>query len=181
MFVILAGITLNAVIGEDGIILQAKDTKNMITNETTYDNQQLAALQNELKDNSVYSGIGIIPGTDTGGGSEGGKNGSSGGGRGNSGGGNTNTGGNNNSSGGITEGGTAQDPTIRVLEGEEIAASFYRSDVTIEIYTQDKSQKIKYILTTTVDEINNELYPSGLVKEIDIENGGTLTFTKDGE
>ena len=77
---ILAGITLNAVIGEDGIIFQAKDTKNMITNETEYDEQQLAGLQNELKDNELYSGIGIIPGTDTGGSSEGGENGSSGGG-----------------------------------------------------------------------------------------------------
>ena len=73
MLVILAGITLNAVIGEDGIIFQAKDTKNMITNETEYDNQQLAALQNELRDNELYTGIGIIPGTDTGGSSEGGK------------------------------------------------------------------------------------------------------------
>ena len=77
---ILAGITLNAVIGEDGIIFQAKDTKNMITNETTYDNEQLAALQNELRDNGLYSGIGIIPGTDTGGSSEGGESGSGGGG-----------------------------------------------------------------------------------------------------
>ncbi len=64
VLIILAGITLNAVIGEDGIILQAKNTKNLITNETTYDNQQLAQLQNELKDNGLYSGIGIIPGTD---------------------------------------------------------------------------------------------------------------------
>ncbi len=64
MLIILAGITLNAVIGENGIILQAKDTKNLITNETTYDNAQLAQLQNELKDNGLYSGIGIIPGTD---------------------------------------------------------------------------------------------------------------------
>ena len=64
VLIILAGITLNAVIGENGIILQAKDTKNLITNETTYDNQQLAQLQNELKDNGLYSGIGIIPGTD---------------------------------------------------------------------------------------------------------------------
>ena len=39
VLVILAGITLNAVIGEDGIIFQAKDTKNMITNETEYDNE----------------------------------------------------------------------------------------------------------------------------------------------
>ena len=38
VLIILAGITLNAVIGENGIILQAKDTKNLITNETTYDN-----------------------------------------------------------------------------------------------------------------------------------------------
>ena len=75
MLIILAGITLNAVIGENGIILQAKNTKNLVTNETTYDNQQLAQLQNELKDNGLYSGIGIIPGTDTGGGSEGGENG----------------------------------------------------------------------------------------------------------
>ena len=177
---ILAGITLNAVIGEDGIIFQAKDTKNMITNETEYDNQQLAALQNELRDNQLYTGIGIIPGTDTGGSSEGGENGSSGGGNqggSNSGGTNTNTGG----SDGSMIGGDAVPPTITVLEGEEIAASFFRSDVTIQIATTDKTLKIKYILTTTVDEINNELYPSGLIKEIDIENGGTLTFTKDGE
>ena len=183
MLIILAGITLNAVIGEDGIIFQAKDTKNMITNETAYDNKQLAQLQNELKDNSIYSGIGIIPGTDTGGSSEGGESGSGGTGGG-SGSGDTNTGG--SGSGGTTGGGTvsgenAQQPTIQVLEGEEIAASFYRSDITIQISTTDKTQKIKYILTTTVDEINNELYPSGLVKEIDIANGGTLTFTKDGE
>ena len=78
-------------------------------------------------------------------------------------------------------GGDAVPPTITVLEGEEIAASFFRSDVTIQIATTDKTLRIKYILTTTVDEINNELYPSGLIKEIDIENGGTLTFTKDGE
>ena len=177
---ILAGITLNAVIGEDGIIFQAKDTKNMITNETKYDNQQLAALQNELRDNQLYTGIGIIPGTDTGGSSEGGENGSSGGGNqggSNSGGTNTNTGG----SDGSLIGGDAVPPTITVLEGEEIAASFFRSDVTIQIATTDKTLRIKYILTTTVDEINNELYPSGLIKEIDIENGGTLTFTKDGE
>ena len=180
MLVILAGITLNAVIGEDGIIFQAKDTKNMITNETEYDNQQLAALQEELKDNDLYTGIGIIPGTDTGGSSEGGENGSSGGGNqegSNSGGTNTNTGG----SDGSMIGGDAVPPTITVLEGEEIAASFFRSDVTIQIATTDKTLRIKYILTTTVDEINNELYPSGLIKEIDIENGGTLTFTKDGE
>ena len=180
VLVILAGITLNAVIGEDGIIFQAKDTKNMITNETEYDEQQLAGLQNELKDNELYSGIGIIPGTDTGGSSEGGENGSSGGGNqggSNSGGTNTNTGG----SDGSMIGGDAVPPTITVLEGEEIAASFFRSDVTIQIATTDKTLRIKYILTTTVDEINNELYPSGLIKEIDIENGGTLTFTKDGE
>ena len=180
MLVILAGITLNAVIGEDGIIFQAKDTKNMITNETEYDNQQLAALQEELRDNQLYTGIGIIPGTDTGGSSEGGENGSSGGGNqvgSNSGGTNTNTGG----SDGSMIGGDAVSPTITVLEGEEIAASFFRSDVTIQIATTDKTLRIKYILTTTVDEINNELYPSGLIKEIDIENGGTLTFTKDGE
>ena len=180
VLVILAGITLNAVIGEDGIIFQAKDTKNMITNETEYDNQQLAALQNELRDNQLYTGIGIIPGTDTGGSSEGGENGSSGGGNqggSNSGGTNTNTGG----SDGSLIGGDAVPPTITVLEGEEIAASFFRSDVTIQIATTDKTLRIKYILTTTVDEINNELYPSGLIKEIDIENGGTLTFTKDGE
>ena len=181
VLVILAGITLNAVIGEDGIIFQAKDTKNMITNETEYDNEQLAALQNELRDNQLYTGIGIIPGTDTGGSSEGGESGSGGsGGSGNQGGGggtNTNTGG----SDGELVGGDAVAPTIRVIEGEEIAASFYRSDVTVQISTYDKTQKIKYILTTTVDEINDELYPSGLIKEIDIENGGTLTFTKDGE
>ena len=180
MLVILAGITLNAVIGEDGIIFQAKDTKNMITNETEYDNEQLAALQEELRDNQLYTGIGIIPGTDTGGSSEGGENGSSGGGNqggSNSGGTNTNTGG----SDGSLIGGDAVPPTITVLEGEEIAASFFRSDVTIQIATTDKTLRIKYILTTTVDEINNELYPSGLIKEIDIENGGTLTFTKDGE
>ena len=177
---ILAGITLNAVIGEDGIIFQAKDTKNMITNETEYDNQQLAGLQNELKDNQLYTGIGIIPGTDTGGSSEGGESGS--GGSGNQGG--SNTGGTNTNTGGSDGsmiGGDAVPPTITVLEGEEIAASFFRSDVTIQIATTDKTLKIKYILTTTVDEINNELYPSGLIKEIDIENGGTLTFTKDGE
>ena len=180
VLVILAGITLNAVIGEDGIIFQAKDTKNMITNETEYDNEQLAALQNELKDNDLYTGIGIIPGTDTGGSSEGGESGSGGSGNqggSNSGGTNTNTGG----SDGSMIGGDAVPPTITVLEGEEIAASFFRSDVTIQIATTDKTLRIKYILTTTVDEINNELYPSGLIKEIDIENGGTLTFTKDGE
>ena len=184
MLVILAGITLNAVIGEDGIIFQAKDTKNMITNETEYDNEQLAALQEELKDNELYSGIGIIPGTDTGGSSEGGESGSGGTGGtggdqggGSTGGTNTNTGG----SDGSLIGGDAVPPTITVLEGEEIAASFFRSDVTIQIATTDKTLRIKYILTTTVDEINNELYPSGLIKEIDIENGGTLTFTKDGE
>ena len=184
MLVILAGITLNAVIGEDGIIFQAKDTKNMITNETEYDEQQLAGLQNELRDNELYSGIGIIPGTDTGGSSEGGESGSGGqgGGSGNQGG--SNTGGTNTNTGsseGELVGEDAVAPTIRVIEGEEIAASFFRSDVTVQISTYDKTQKIKYILTTTVDEINNELYPSGLIKEIDIENGGTLTFTKDGE
>ena len=183
VLVILAGITLNAVIGEDGIIFQAKDTKNMITNETEYDNQQLAALQNELRDNELYTGIGIIPGTDTGGSSEGGESGSGGsGGSGNQGG--SNTGGTNTNTGGSDGsmiGGDAVPPTITVLEGEEIAASFFRSDVTIQIATTDKTLRIKYILTTTVDEINNELYPSGLIKEIDIENGGTLTFTKDGE
>ncbi len=183
VLVILAGITLNAVIGEDGIIFQAKDTKNMITNETDYDNEQLAALQNELRDNELYTGIGIIPGTDTGGSSEGGESGSGGsGGSGNQGG--SNTGGTNTNTGGSDGsmiGGDAVPPTITVLEGEEIAASFFRSDVTIQIATTDKTLRIKYILTTTVDEINNELYPSGLIKEIDIENGGTLTFTKDGE
>ena len=193
MLIILAGITLNAVIGEDGIILQAKNTKNLVTNETTYDNQQLAQLQNELKDNGLYSGIGIIPGTDTGGSSEGGENGT-GGGHTNSGG-QTNSGSStnentstgrpvdpnkNNQTGGVT-GETAQDPTIRVLEGEEVAASFYRSDVTLQILTQDKTQRIKYILTTTVKEVQDELYPSGLIRELDIENGGTLTLTKDGE
>ncbi len=192
MLIILAGITLNAVIGEDGIILQAKNTKNLITNETTYDNQQLAQLQNELKDNGLYSGIGIIPGTDTGGGSEGGENGThtNQGGQTNSGGqgeSNNSQGGTiinpnkNNQAGGEISGETAQDPTIRVLDGEQIAASFYRSDVTAQILTQDKTQRIKYVLTTTVPEINDELYPSGLVREIDIENGGTLTFTKNGE
>ena len=193
VLIILAGITLNAVIGENGIILQAKDTKNLITNETTYDNAQLAQLQNELKDNGLYSGIGIIPGTDTGGGSEGGENGTGGGhtnsgGQTNSGSGtneNTSTGrpvdpNKNNQTGGVT-GETAQDPTIRVLEGEEVAASFYRSDVTLQILTQDKTQRIKYILTTTVKEVQDELYPSGLIRELDIENGGTLTLTKDGE
>ncbi len=139
----------------------------------------------------MYSGIGIIPGTDTGGGSEGGENGIGGGNQGGNSGGNpdlnSNTGGRpvdpnkNNQTGGEVSGETAQDPSIKVLEGEEIAASFYRSDVTIQIFTQDKSQRIKYILTTTVPDINNELYPSGLVRELDIENGGTLTFTKDGE
>jgi len=191
VLIILAGITLNAVIGENGIILQAKDTKNLITNETTYDNAQLAQLQNELKDNGLYSGIGIIPGTDIGGSSEGGENGIGGGNQGGNSGGNpnlnSNTGGRpvdpnkNNQTGGEVSGETAQDPSIKVLEGEEIAASFYRSDVTIQIFTQDKTQRIKYILTTTVPDINNELYPSGLVRELDIENGGTLTFTKDGE
>ena len=187
MLIILAGITLNAVIGENGIILQAKDTKNLITNETTYDNAQLAQLQNELKDNGLYSGIGIIPGTDTGGSSEGGENGihTNQGGQTNSGSGTNNPGtlvniGNNQQTGPII-GGDAQDPIIRVLDGEQVAASFYRSDVTIQIYTHDKTQRIKYILTTTVPEINNELYPSGLVRELDIENGGTLTFTKNGE
>ncbi len=193
MLIILAGITLNAVIGENGIILQAKNTKNLVTNETAYDNQQLAQLQNELKDNGLYSGIGIIPGTDTGGSSEGGENGT-GGGHTNSGG-QTNSGSStnentstgrpvdpnkNNQTGGVT-GETAQDPTIRVLEGEEVAASFYRSDVTLQILTQDKTQRIKYILTTTVKEVQDELYPSGLIRELDIENGGTLTLTKDGE
>ena len=179
VLIILAGITLNAVIGENGIILQAKDTKNLITNETTYDNAQLAQLQNELKDNGLYSGIGIIPGTDTGGGSEGGENGT-----------HTNQGGTNNpgtlvntnnSQTGPVIGGDAQDPIIRVIEGEQVAASFYRSDVTLQIYTEDKTQRIKYILTTTVPEINDELYPSGLVRELDIENGGTLTIKKNGE
>ncbi len=184
----MIGITLNAVIGENGIILQAKNTKNLVTNETTYDNQQLAQLQNELKDNGLYSGIGIIPGTDTGGGSEGGENGThtNQGGQTNSNSINTNNPGTlvntgNNQQTGPIIGGDAQDPIIRVLDGEQVAASFYRSDVTLQIYTQDKTQRIKYILTTTVSEINNELYPSGLVKELDIENGGTLTFTKDGE
>ena len=188
MLIILAGITLNAVIGENGIILQAKNTKNLVTNETTYDNQQLAQLQNELKDNGLYSGIGIIPGTDTGGGSEGGENGThtNQGGQTNSNSINTNNPGTlvntgNNQQTGPIIGGDAQDPIIRVLDGEQVAASFYRCDVTLQIYTQDKTQRIKYILTTTVSEINNELYPSGLVKELDIENGGTLTFTKDGE
>ena len=206
MLIILAGITLNAVIGENGIILQAKDTKNLITNEITYDNQQLAQLQNELKDNGLYSGIGIIPGTDTGGGSEGGENGIGGGNQGGqtNQGSNTNTGTGGNSSGGDSQnqnatvkpintqnqnpgggtlvgGKTDEDPLIYVVSGEEIAASFYQSDVTIQIYTNDRSKKIKYILTTTVDAITNELYPSGLVRELDIENGGTLTFTKDGE
>jgi len=188
VLIILAGITLNAVIGENGIILQAKNTKNLVTNETTYDNQQLAQLQNELKDNGLYSGIGIIPGTDTGGGSEGGENGThtNQGGQTNSNSINTNNPGTlvntgNNQQTGPIIGGDAQDPIIRVLDGEQVAASFYRSDVTLQIYTQDKTQRIKYILTTTVSEINNELYPSGLVKELDIENGGTLTFTKDGE
>ncbi len=206
MLIILAGITLNAVIGENGIILQAKDTKNLITNEITYDNQQLAQLQNELKDNGLYSGIGIIPGTDTGGGSEGGENGIGGGNQGGqtNQGSNTNTGTEGNSSGGDSQnqnatvkpintqnqnpgggtlvgGKTDEDPLIYVVSGEEIAASFYQSDVTIQIYTNDRSKKIKYILTTTVDAITNELYPSGLVRELDIENGGTLTFTKDGE
>ena len=67
MLIILAGITLNAVIGENGIILQAKDTKNLITNETNYDIEKLGKLQNELNYNGLYSGIGIIPGTDNGG------------------------------------------------------------------------------------------------------------------
>jgi len=197
VLIILAGITLNAVIGQDGIIFQAKDTKNMVANETQYDNQQLAQLQDELKDNQLYSGIGIIPGTDIGGPSEGGEQGNSHGG-GNQGGTGTNTGGsggtntnenistgkpvtNQNQGGGQVSGETAQDPTIKVLEGEEVAAAFYRSDVTIQIFTQDKTQKIKYVLTSTVDAINNELYPSGLIRELDIENGGTLTLTKDGE
>ena len=191
----MAGITLNAVIGENGIILQAKETKNLVTNETTYDNAQLAQLQNELKDNGLYSGIGIIPGTDIGGSSEGGENGIGGGG--NQGGSGTNQGGQggsnnsqggtiinnnrNNQAGGEVSGENVQDPTIKVLDGEQIASSFYRSDVTAQILTVDKSQKIKYVLTTTVPEINDELYPSGLVREIDIENGGTLTFTKNGE
>ena len=88
--------------------------------------------------------------------------------------------GNNQQTGPIV-GGDAQDPIIKVIEGEQVAASFYRSDVTIQIYTEDRTQKIKYILSTTVADINDLLYPSGLVKELDIENGGTLTFTKDGE
>ncbi len=135
----------------------------------------------------MYSGIGIIPGTDTGGGSEGGENGThtNQGGT-NQGSANTNNPGTlvntgNNQQTGPIIGGDAQDPIIRVLDGEQVAASFYRSDVTLQIYTQDKTQRIKYILTTTVPEINNELYPSGLVRELDIENGGTLTFTKNGE
>ena len=195
MLVILAGITLNAVIGEDGIIFQAKDTKNMITNETTYDNEQLAALQNELRDNGLYSGIGIIPGTDTGGSSEGGESGSGGGGNqggnqeGGSGNENTggnqegsgNTGGNNEQGGGVVVGGNAVPPTITVIDGNEIASGCYDGDVTVQLWTADKTLKIKYILNTTVDEINDELYPSGLVRELEIENGGTLTFTKDGE
>jgi len=213
VLIILAGITLNAVIGENGIILQAKDTKNLITNETTYDNAQLAQLQNELKDNGLYSGIGIIPGTDTGGGSEGGENGIGGGGNNQGGqtnqGGNTNTGTGDNTNtgsggsdtntsantkpidknslnldpggGALVGGKTDEDPFFYVVSGEEIAASFYQSDVTIQIFTNDRTKKIKYILTTTVTEISNELYPSGLVRELDIENGGTLTFTKDGE
>ncbi len=173
--------------------MQAKDTKNLIANETTYDNAQLAQLQNELKDNGLYSGIGIIPGTDTGGGSEGGENGThtnqggSGTNQGGQGGSNNSQGGTiinpnkNNQAGGEVSGENVQDPTIKVLDGEQIASSFYRSDVTAQILTVDKSQKIKYVLTTTVPEINDELYPSGLVREIDIENGGTLTFTKNGE
>ena len=193
VLIILAGITLNAVIGENGIILQAKETKNLVTNETTYDNAQLAQLQNELKDNGLYSGIGIIPGTDTGGGSEGGENGIGGGNQGGQinsggqGGSNNSQGGTiinpnkNNQAGGEVSGENVQDPTIKVLDGEQIASSFYRSDVTAQILTVDKTQKIKYVLTTTVPEINDELYPSGLVREIDIENGGTLTFTKNGE
>ncbi len=202
VLIILAGITLNAVIGENGIILQAKETKNLVTNETTYDNAQLAQLQNELKDNGLYSGIGIIPGTDTGGGSEGGENGTHTNQGGTNQGSNTNTGTGNNSGGGDSQnqnatvrpsqnqdpgggtlvgGKTDEDPLIYVVSGEEIAASFYQSDVTIQIYTNDRTKKIKYILTTTVPEISNELYPSGLVRELDIENGGTLTFTKDGE
>jgi len=191
VLIILAGITLNAVIGEKGIIFQAKDTKNMVANETKYDNKQLSQLQDELKDDQLYSGIGIIPGTDIGGPSEGGEQGNSHGG-GNQGGsgtnqGGTNTGGNPSSpnvdigGGGQVPGETAQDPTIYVLSGEEIAASVYRSDVTLQIATQDKTQKIKYILSTTVDEINNTLYPNGFVRELDIENGGTITLTRDGE
>ena len=152
----------------------------------------------------MYSGIGIIPGTDTGGGSEGGENGThtnqggtNQGGQTNQGS-NTNTGTGDNSSGNATVkpintqnqnpgggtlvgGKTDEDPLIYVVSGEEIAASFYQSDVTIQIYTNDRTKKIKYILTTTVPEISNELYPSGLVRELDIENGGTLTFTKNGE
>ena len=171
VLIILAGITLNAVIGENGIILQAKDTKNLITNETTYDNQQLAQLQNELKDNGLYSGIGIIPGTDTGGGSEGGENGTINPGGTNQGGSGTNQGGQggsnnsqggtiinnnrNNQAGGEVSGENVQDPTIKVLDGEQIASSFYRSDVTAQILTVDKSQKIKYVLTTTVPGITN--------------------------
>ena len=183
MLIILAGITLNAVIGENGIIFQAKETKNLVTNETTYDNQQLAQLQNELKDNGLYSGIGIIPGTDTGGSSEGGENGTT-----TPPSGNQNTGGNpsrptpDNTGGGQVPGLTAKDPTIYVLAGEEIAASVYRTDVTLQIITpEDKMQKIKYVLNTSVEEINKELYPSGLIRELDIENGGTLTLTKEGE
>ena len=99
MLAILAAVSLNAVIGEDGIIFQAKDTKNMITNETEYDNEQLATLQNELKDNELYSGIGIIPSTDTGGSSEGGESGT--GGTGGTGGGSgTDTGGDSSTGGG---------------------------------------------------------------------------------
>jgi len=100
VLIILAGITLNAVIGQNGIIFQAKDTKNMVANETQYDNKQLAQLQDELKDNQLYSGIGIIPGTDIGGGSEGGEQGNSQQG-GNQGGTNTNTGDGNSQGGTI--------------------------------------------------------------------------------
>ena len=150
VLIILAGITLNAVIGENGIILQAKETKNLVTNETTYDNAQLAQLQNELKDNGLYSGIGIIPGTDTGGGSEGGENGThtNQGGQTNSGGqgGDNNSQGGtiinpnkNNQAGGEVSGENVQDPTIKVLDGEQIASSFYRSDVTAQILSLDKS------------------------------------------
>ena len=102
----------------------------------------------------MYSGIGIIPGTDTGGGSEGGENGIGGGNQGGSG---TNQGGQggsnnsqggtiinpnkNNQAGGEVSGENVQDPTIKVLDGEQIASSFYRSDVTAQILTVDKSQR----------------------------------------
>ena len=179
-----------------GIIFQAKDTRNRITNETAYDNEQLAQLQNELKDNQLYSGIGIIPGTDIGGGSEGGENGTvnspiNSGGQTNQGENinsgvnqgetNTNQLTNNLTAGDIVEGKTAQDPIIKVTDGIRVAVNQFCSNITVQIFTQDKTQRIKYILTTTVADINNELYPSGLIKELDIENGGTLTFTRDGE